>query len=384
MNYIINILKKIIFRIKHLRNLHFSVVVHSIENLSISKGVKIDAYSVLKTTNNIKYGKINIGEKVNIRENSYIFSGNGDILIGSNTCAGNNLILLGGGHITIGKDVLISHNVVITSSSHDMKNKMVVATKSKSIFSPITIEDNVFIGANATILMGSTIKSGSIIGAGSVVTENMIIGKNEVWAGNPAKLKYTRQSIKKQIEKEIHKYLKKYPFHNLFILYKNGNIVAPEFGGTCSDRSMHFKVKLEKKFKNSNIDFKLHRAYINDKDTHTIIRININNNIYFADVGMGFPMVKLFPASMGIKFESYGIKFESTVINNSLSVYYSDNENTKKKLMHITLDMQSQKEVLDKITKRSEYLSNIPLSKDLQYLFIHDGKFYQFRQKDHL
>lgn len=51
---------------------------------------------------------------------------------------------------------------------------------------PITIEDNVWIGANATICGGVTIGSGSVIGAGSVVTKDIPAGV--VAAGNPCRV----------------------------------------------------------------------------------------------------------------------------------------------------------------------------------------------------
>lgn len=51
--------------------------------------------------------------------------------------------------------------------------------------SPITINDNVFIGAYCFILKGVTIGVNSIVGAASVVTKD--IPANEIWAGNPAK-----------------------------------------------------------------------------------------------------------------------------------------------------------------------------------------------------
>ena len=47
-----------------------------------------------------------------------------------------------------------------------------------------TVEDDVSIGANATILPGIRIGAGSLIGAGSVVTKNVEAGV--VVAGNPA------------------------------------------------------------------------------------------------------------------------------------------------------------------------------------------------------
>lgn len=48
----------------------------------------------------------------------------------------------------------------------------------------VTIKDNAFIGAHATILKGVTIGENAVIGACSVVTKS--VPDNEVWAGNPA------------------------------------------------------------------------------------------------------------------------------------------------------------------------------------------------------
>lgn len=56
---------------------------------------------------------------------------------------------------------------------------------SKINSAPIIIGDDVFIGANSTILKGVTIGDKAIIGAGSVVTKD--IPSMEIWGGNPAK-----------------------------------------------------------------------------------------------------------------------------------------------------------------------------------------------------
>ena len=57
---------------------------------------------------------------------------------------------------------------------------------------PIIVKDNVFIGANATLLKGITIGENTIIGACSVVTKN--VPANQIWAGNPAKFIKTTQN----------------------------------------------------------------------------------------------------------------------------------------------------------------------------------------------
>ena len=51
---------------------------------------------------------------------------------------------------------------------------------------PVTIEDDVWIGANCIILKGVTIGARSVIGAGSVVTKS--IPADCIAAGNPAKV----------------------------------------------------------------------------------------------------------------------------------------------------------------------------------------------------
>ena len=53
------------------------------------------------------------------------------------------------------------------------------------VIGAIQIEENVWIGANCTVLKGVTIGRGSVIGAGSLINKN--IPKNEIWGGSPAK-----------------------------------------------------------------------------------------------------------------------------------------------------------------------------------------------------
>lgn len=57
--------------------------------------------------------------------------------------------------------------------------------KEKAVTKPVTIGEDVFIGAHSIILKGVSIGDRSIVGAGSVVTKN--IPADEVWAGNPAR-----------------------------------------------------------------------------------------------------------------------------------------------------------------------------------------------------
>jgi acetyltransferase-like isoleucine patch superfamily enzyme len=51
---------------------------------------------------------------------------------------------------------------------------------------PITIEDEVFIGARALILKGVNVGRSAVIGAGAIVTKNVDPG--DIVAGNPARV----------------------------------------------------------------------------------------------------------------------------------------------------------------------------------------------------
>lgn len=83
--------------------------------------------------------------------------------------------------IEIGNNVTFS--IKVTLLAHDASTKMLTGyTK----IGKIKISDNVFIGANTTVLPNVTIGNNSIIGANSVVTKD--IPDNVVVAGNPAKI----------------------------------------------------------------------------------------------------------------------------------------------------------------------------------------------------
>jgi acetyltransferase-like isoleucine patch superfamily enzyme len=121
-------------------------------------------------------------------ENVHFFKGviihnSCNVSIGDRSAIGDYVIIWGGAGVVLGKDVLVAGNSVITSSTHDLR---VRPYNKKVISSPITIGDNVWIGANCTILPGITIGDNAIIGAGSVVTKD--IPENAMAVGIPAKI----------------------------------------------------------------------------------------------------------------------------------------------------------------------------------------------------
>jgi acetyltransferase-like isoleucine patch superfamily enzyme len=84
--------------------------------------------------------------------------------------------------VTIGDDCFIGHGVMFTN---DLFKHGGPARGDTSLYGSTTIEDNVSIGSNATILP-VRICSGTVIGAGAVVTRD--ITEKGIYAGSPARL----------------------------------------------------------------------------------------------------------------------------------------------------------------------------------------------------
>jgi len=103
-------------------------------------------------------------------------------------------ILDGRGGISIGDYVMIGPNVCIASSSHTYKNKTQPITLQGHQMEPVVIEEDVWIGANATILGGVTIGRGAVVGAGAVVVKD--VAENTIVGGVPAKVISRRETHK--------------------------------------------------------------------------------------------------------------------------------------------------------------------------------------------
>lgn len=150
-----NKIKQTWYTLKNPADIREGVVIRNPKNLHVGKNVIIDSHSMLHC-------------------GGYSWSdGKGYIKIGDNTYIGPHCVLFGAGEIEIGNDVLIAPSVVITSHQHSYYITSVLMRKQKIRFDKVIIHDNVWIGANATILPGVTIYEGSIIAAGAVVNKDV-------------------------------------------------------------------------------------------------------------------------------------------------------------------------------------------------------------------
>jgi acetyltransferase-like isoleucine patch superfamily enzyme len=129
------------------------------------------------------------------------------IFIGNNVYIGPGAMFLASdSHIKIGNKVLFGPNVSLIGgnhSSHIIGKLMAdykISDKRPSDDQPITIEEDVWIGAGAKILNAVTIGRGAIVAAGAVVTKN--VPPYAIVGGVPAKIFKYRWSPEEIIKHE--------------------------------------------------------------------------------------------------------------------------------------------------------------------------------------
>ena len=119
------------------------------KNITIGKNFSADDYCYLDASSN---GQIKIGNNLSLNRNVHI-----------NASLDSKII--------IGNNVYIGPNVVIRSASHKIIPGKIKKTMKKKTF--VFISDNVWIGANSTILNGANIGKNCVIAANTVVKKKI-------------------------------------------------------------------------------------------------------------------------------------------------------------------------------------------------------------------
>lgn len=130
------------------------------------------------------YRRFSIGRKSVVESYSCINNAVGDVTIGDCSRVGIHCTVIG--PVEIGSHVNIAQGVVISALNHNFEDKGKCIDEQGVSTDKITICDDVWIGANATILGGVTIGSHSVVAAGAVVTKN--VPPNTLVGGIPAKI----------------------------------------------------------------------------------------------------------------------------------------------------------------------------------------------------
>lgn len=107
-----------------------------------------------------------------------------NITFGNYFYSNHNMIITDGAKVTFGDNVFVAPNCCFTTAEHSIDPEQRKA--GIEIAKPITIGNNVWIGAGTTVLAGVSIGDNSVIGAGSVVKKD--IPANVVAVGVPCRV----------------------------------------------------------------------------------------------------------------------------------------------------------------------------------------------------
>lgn len=108
----------------------------------------------------------------------------GDLTIGHHSRIGLGSTVIG--PVALGDNVHIAQNVVLSGLNHNFEAIDVTIDQQGVSTLPIVVENDVWIGANSTILAGVRIGKHSVVAAGSVV--NRDVPPYSVCAGVPARV----------------------------------------------------------------------------------------------------------------------------------------------------------------------------------------------------
>ena len=130
------------------------------------------------------YRRFSLGDYSVVESFACINNAVGDVIIGNHTRIGlHNTII---GPVEIGNNVNLAQGITVTALNHNFSDSNKRIDEQGVSTSPVIIEDDVWIGANAVVLPGVTIGNHCVVAAGAVVTKD--VPPHSLVAGVPAKV----------------------------------------------------------------------------------------------------------------------------------------------------------------------------------------------------
>jgi acetyltransferase-like isoleucine patch superfamily enzyme len=143
-------------------------------------------------------GLIEIGDSVSVGQRCILTTSGGTVRVGNRTSFFSDCLISGA--VTIGNDCLFANNVTVLSGTHQIRGGGTIRENDAawkrspgfSLYDPILIGEDCWLGANSVILPGVSLGKGVVVGANTVVTKSF--SDYVILGGVPAKVISSRLS----------------------------------------------------------------------------------------------------------------------------------------------------------------------------------------------
>ena len=177
----------LVFCDRRVRVLHARYV-HAGRDLDLEEGCFINGHS----RRGVTFGdRVTVGRGAIVAPTGLLGGPPGEGLrVGDRSNLGHWAYIGCSGFVSIGSDVLMGPRVALLAENHNLDSAEEPIKAQGVTRLPIVVEDDVWLGAGATVVGGVTVGRGSVVAAGSVVTRD--VEPFSIVAGAPAKLVRTR------------------------------------------------------------------------------------------------------------------------------------------------------------------------------------------------
>lgn len=173
--------------------------IHLGDRVVMSEGCILDARN--QDSNHV----ISLGEDVILSNNVMVSCKNGTVNIGARTGINAQTIIQSTNHcpVTIGADVIIGPQCYIVGGGNYNIDRLDIPIWRQGIKDDggIIIENDVWLGANVTVLGGVKIETGSVAGAGSIITKP--VPARAVCVGQPARVMRFRDPGAEEVQPSL-------------------------------------------------------------------------------------------------------------------------------------------------------------------------------------
>jgi len=159
------------------------------------------------------------------------------------------------------------------------------------------------------------------------------------------------------------------PFHNLHLIYRQRLQTAVR-GGTCSDKTVSFVAAAQK----AGFNVSLHSGFIGGREIHRLARVRIDGRLFFADVGNGWPALKLYPADSEISHQCFGMGFRTELARGRVTVFH---EKRGKEALQLEIDVHGRPESDIRADIEVRFSSGVvyPFSNSLRFSMVVGSRF---------